>query len=50
LVSYPEEAPSSFLEDGHVDVDEDFEDLGLEVALAGFSTVLQTENSTKLCD
>jgi hypothetical protein len=47
LVSSPEVAPSSFLEDGHVD--EDFEDLGLEVALVGFLTVLQTERY-KICD
>jgi hypothetical protein len=47
LVSYPEEAPSSFLEGGHVDAGEDFEDLGLEAALVGFSTELQTENSTE---
>lgn len=47
LASYPEEAPSSFLEDGHVDVDEDFEGLGLEAALVGFSTVLQTAKSMK---
>lgn len=50
LVSYLEVAPSSFLVDGHVDVDVDFEDLDLEVALVGFLTVLQTENSTPVCD
>lgn len=43
LVSSLEVAPSSFLEDGHVDVDEDFGDLGLEVALVGFLTVPQTD-------
>jgi len=43
-VSCPEVDPSSSLVDGHVDVDVDFEDLDLEVALVGFLTVLQTEN------
>lgn len=42
-VSCPEVDPSSFLVDGHVDVDVDFEDLDLEVALVGFLTVLQTD-------
>ena len=50
LVSYPEVAPSSFLVDGHVDVDVDFEGLDLEVALVGFLTVLQTANSTTACN
>jgi hypothetical protein len=50
LVSYPEVAPSSFLVDGHVDVDVDFEDLDLEVALVEFLTALQTENSTTAND
>lgn len=46
LVSCPEVDPSSFLVDGHVDADVDFEDPDLEVALVGFLTALQTENRT----